>query len=169
MLLRACARSLQKKSGTAEVLDLNVAAREVVALSSNALQRNRVVLREELAGDIPQVLGDRVQIQQVIVNLLLNACDALRGVEDRPRVMFLRTQRDNGGNVRLTVQDAGVGIEPQCERKLFEPFYTTKDGGMGIGLSISHSIIERHGGRLWATSNDEHGATFSFTIPARTS
>jgi signal transduction histidine kinase len=156
-----------RKGGTREMLDLNSVAREVVALSSNAIQRSRVVLREELAGDLPQIVGDRIELQQVIMNLLLNACDAMRGVEDRTRAMVLRTQRDDGGGVRLSLQDAGVGIEPQNEDRVFEPFYTTKDGGMGIGLSISRSIIERHGGRLWACSNEGHGATFSFVIPPR--
>lgn len=157
-----------KRGGMTEMIDLNSVAREVVAFSSIAIQRNRVVLREELAGDLPQVMGDRVELQQVIMNLLLNACDAMRDVEGRTREVFLRSERDDGGRVRLSLQDTGVGIEPQSEHMLFEPFYTTKDGGMGIGLSISRSIVERHGGRLWATPNEGHGATFAFVLPART-
>jgi PAS domain S-box-containing protein len=156
-----------KKSEPPDWLDLNTAAREVVALSANALQRNQVVLREELVSDLPPVRGDRVQLQQVILNLLINASDAMRDVEGRARKILLKTQRDEDDSVRLIVQDVGTGIEPQNERKMFEPFFTTKDGGMGIGLSISHSIIERHGGRLWATANAGHGATFSFSIPSR--
>jgi PAS domain S-box-containing protein len=155
-----------KKSGSTEGFDLNAVAREVVVLSANELQRNRVVVREELASDLPHVTGDRVQLQQVILNLLLNASDAMCEVEGRPRQIVLKTDRDDGDGVRLSVQDAGSGIAPHNEHKIFEPFYTTKAGGMGIGLSISHSIIDRHRGRLWATANDGHGATFSFTIPS---
>jgi PAS domain S-box-containing protein len=156
-----------KKSGSAEGFDLSAVAREVVVLSANELQRNRVVVREELASDLPHVKGDRVQLQQVILNLLLNASDAMGEVEGRARQIVLKTEPDEIDGVRLSVQDAGTGIAPHNERKIFEPFYTTKAGGMGIGLSISHSIIDRHRGRLWATANDGHGATFSFTIPSR--
>jgi signal transduction histidine kinase len=104
-------------------------------------------------------------LQQVVLNLLLNASDAMSGVDDRPRQLVIRTERDEGDRVRLAVQDAGVGVEPQAVDKLFESFYTTKSGGMGIGLSVSRSIIESHHGRLWAAPNDGPGATFSFSIP----
>jgi signal transduction histidine kinase len=110
-------------------------------------------------------MGDRVQLQQVILNLILNASDALSGVDDRPRQLAIRTGRDEGDRVRLSVQDAGVGFDPQAVDRLFEAFYTTKSGGMGIGLSVSRSIIESHGGRLWAAPNNGPGATFSFSIP----
>ncbi len=154
-----------KKDATTESVDLNEATREVIALSLSELQRSRVILRPELADDLPPVTGDRVQLQQVILNLLLNASDAMSGVDDRPRQLVIRTERDEGDRVRLTVQDAGVGFEPQGVDKLFEAFYTTKSGGMGIGLSVSRSIIESHHGRLWAAPNDGPGATFSFSIP----
>jgi signal transduction histidine kinase len=154
-----------KKDVTAEAVDLNEATREVIALSLSKLQRSRVILRPELADDLPPVTGDRVQLQQVILNLFLNALDAMSGVDDRPRRLVIRTERDEGDRVRLAVQDAGVGFEPQGVDKLFEPFYTTKSGGMGIGLSVSRSIIESHHGRLWAAANDGPGATFSFSIP----
>jgi len=154
-----------KKVGASESIDLNEAAREVIALSWGELQANRVILRDELATDIPHVIGDRVQLQQVVLNLLLNASDAMSRIHDRPRQVVIRTQRDEGGRVRLSVQDAGVGIEPEAANKLFEAFYTTKDGGMGIGLSVSRSIIESHRGRIWASSNDGPGAAFSFSIP----
>jgi signal transduction histidine kinase len=131
------------------------------------LQRSRVILRAELADDLPPVAGDRVQLQQVILNLLLNAAEAMSSVDDRPRQLVIRTERDKGDRVRVSVQDAGVGLEPQGVERLFEPFYTTKSGGMGIGLSVSRSIIESHQGRLWATPNDGPGATFSFSIPRR--
>ncbi len=149
-------------------MDLNEATREVIALSWSELQRSRVILRAELGDDLPPVTGDRVQLQQVILNLLLNASDAMSDVDDRPRQLVIRTERDEEGDrVSLTVRDAGVGFEPQDADKLFEPFYTTKRGGMGIGLSVSRSIIESHHGYLWAAPNDGPGATFSFSIPRR--
>ncbi len=154
-----------KKNPTSELVDLNEAAREVIALSWSELQRSRVMLRSELTDDLPTVTGDRVQLQQVILNLLLNAADAMNGVEDRPRHVVIATGREGGDGVRLTVQDSGVGLEPQAMEKLFDAFYTTKSGGMGIGLSVSRSIIESHQGRLWAAPNDGPGSTFSFSIP----
>ena len=156
-----------KKNASTETVDLNEAAREVVALSLSELQRSQVILRQELADDLPPVTGDRVQLQQVILNLLLNASDAMRDINDRPRLLVIRTERDTDDHVRLSVQDAGVGFEPQAVAKLFDAFYTTKSGGMGIGLSVSRSIIESHHGRLWAAPNDGPGATFSFSIPRR--
>ncbi len=154
-----------KKDAAAEEVDLNEAAREVIALSLSDLQRSRVILRPEFADDLPPVSGDRVQLQQVILNLLLNASDAMSGVDDRPRQTVIRTERDEGNRVRLSVQDSGVGFQAQDADRLFEAFYTTKSGGMGIGLSVSRSIIESHHGRLWAAPNDGPGATFSFSIP----
>jgi len=154
-----------KKEPTTESVDLNEATREVIALSLSELQRNRVVLRPELADDLPPVTGDRVQLQQVILNLIRNGSDAMSGVDDRPRQLLIRTERDEGDRVSLTVQDAGTGFDPQAVDRLFEGFYTTKNDGMGIGLSVSRSIIESHHGRLWATLNNGPGATFSFCIP----
>jgi len=154
-----------KKEFTLEPLDLNEATREVIALSVSDLQRNRVALRSELAENLPQVTGDRVQLQQVILNLLRNASDAMAGIDERPRDLFIRTLREGDDRVRLSVQDTGIGVRPEDLQKLFEAFYTTKSGGMGIGLSVSRSIIERHHGHLWAEANDGPGATFSFSIP----
>ena len=154
-----------KKGATAEPVDLNEATREVIALSLSELQRDSVILRTELADDLPLVTGDRVQLQQVILNLLRNASDAMSGVDDRPRRLLIRTEREEGDRVRLTVQDSGVGFDPQAMDRLFQAFYTTKNDGMGIGLSVSRSIIESHHGSLWATPNDGPGATFSFSIP----
>lgn len=150
---------------TAEQVDLNEATREVIALSLNEFHRSRVIPRPDLADDLPRVTGDRVELQQVILNLLLNASDAMSGVHDRPRKLVIRTARDDGDRVRLTVQDAGVGLDPQDVDRLFDAFYTTKVDAMGIGLSVSRAIIERHQGRLWASANDGPGATFSFSIP----
>jgi signal transduction histidine kinase len=154
-----------KQTAAADAVDLNEAAREVIALSLSDLQRSRVILRSQFADDLPPVTGDRVQLQQVILNLVVNAADAMSGVDDRPREMAIRTERDEADRVRLTVRDAGVGFEPDGVDKLFEAFYTTKTDGMGIGLSVSRSIIESHHGRLWAEPNDGPGATFSFSIP----
>jgi signal transduction histidine kinase len=127
-----------------------------------------VVLRSELAEDLPAVTGDRIQLQQVILNLLRNAADAMSDVEDRPRQLLVRTEPESDGAVRLSVRDVGVGIDPNTVDRLFEAFYTTKSAGMGIGLSVSRSIIESHRGRLWATPNDDGpGAIFAFTIPCQ--
>src|SRR6266478_5747017 len=164
MRLRAL---FSKKESTNEPVDLNEATQEVIALSLSELQRNRVILRPEFADDLPVVTGDRVQLQQVILNLLKNASDAMSAVNDRPRHLQIRTERGTDDQVRLTVQDVGVGLDPQAMDRLFQAFYTTKNDGMGIGLSVSRSIIERHHGRLWAEPNDGPGATFSFSIPPR--
>jgi len=150
-----------------EPMDLNEAAREVIALSQGRFQRDRVVWRTELAEGLSPVTGDRIQLQQVILNLLLNALDAMSDIDDRPKQLVIKTEPEEGGNVRLSVRDAGVGIDPQNVDQLFNMFYTTKRDGMGVGLSISRSIIESHRGRLWAASNDGPGAEFFFSIPCR--
>lgn len=152
------------KSERNEALDLNEAAAEVVALASADLQRNRVLLRTDYASDLPRLIADRVQLQQVVLNLLLNAADALSSVEDRPRMIVIRTAGEPDG-VRLSVEDSGVGFTGVDTERLFEAFYTTKSEGMGIGLSVSRSIIESHNGRLWGEPNSGPGATFSFSLP----
>jgi signal transduction histidine kinase len=124
-----------------------------------------VLVRTQLAADLPLATGDRVQLQQVILNLLLNASDAMSTVRDRPRQLVISSKRDDADRVCLSVEDTGVGVDPERVDQLFEAFYTTKSAGMGMGLSISRSIIERHHGRLWATPNDGPGATFAFSIP----
>jgi C4-dicarboxylate-specific signal transduction histidine kinase len=154
-----------KKEFSLESLDLNEATREVIALSLSELQRNRVLLQSEFANDLPSVTGDRIQLQQVILNLLRNASDAMMDVHDRPRQLLIGTAREDDDRVRVTMRDSGVGLDPQAIDTLFDPFHTTKPDGMGIGLSVSRSIIERHHGRLWAAPNDGPGATFSFSIP----
>jgi PAS domain S-box-containing protein len=150
---------------TLESLDLNEVTQEVVALSLSDLQRHRVALESELADDLPTIAGDRVQLQQVILNLLRNASEAMCDVHDRPRRLLIRTQREEKDRVCMSVRDAGVGVDPQSMNKLLDAFYTTKRDGMGLGLSVSRSIIERHRGRLWAEPNDGPGATFSFSVP----
>ena len=154
-----------KKEFTLEPLDLNEATREVIALLLSELQRHRVIVQSELADDLPALIGDRVQLQQVLLNLLRNASDAMVGVDDRPRHLLIRTELEDGERVRVTVRDAGAGVDRQTMDKLFDAFYTTKSDGMGIGLSVSRSIVERHQGRLWVEPNDGPGATFSFSIP----
>jgi signal transduction histidine kinase len=156
-----------KKDPSPELMDLNEATREVISLLLSELQRNRIVLRDELAGDLPPIRGDRIQLQQVILNLVRNASDAMNTIDDRPRELLIRTEPGEGDRVRFSVRDAGVGFTAQAADKLFEAFYTTKADGMGIGLSISRSIIEAHHGHLSATANDGPGATFSFAIPCR--
>jgi PAS domain S-box-containing protein len=152
---------------TLESLDVNEVTHEVLALSLSDLQRNRIVIQAELAEDLPRVTGDRIQLQQVILNLLRNASDAMADVHDRPRQLLVKTARQDGDQVRVSVRDAGVGVDPESMNKLLDAFYTTKTDGMGIGLSVSRSIIERHQGRLWAEPNDGPGATFSFSVPSR--
>jgi C4-dicarboxylate-specific signal transduction histidine kinase len=155
-----------KKEAADDLVDLNEATREVIALSQSELERNRVIVRPTFAENLPLVKGDRVQLQQVILNLLRNASDAMSSVYNRPRMLLIRTDQREDAAVQLTVQDVGRGFEPESLNRLFEAFYTTKSDGMGIGLSVSRSIIEHHHGRLWATPNAGAGATFSFSIPS---
>jgi PAS domain S-box-containing protein len=154
-----------KKATTIEPIDINEATLEIITLSLSELQRDRVILRQELADDLPPVAGDRVQLQQVILNLLRNASDAMSSVDDRSRELVIRTERDESDYVRLTVKDAGIGITHQDVERVFDAFYTTKSDGMGMGLSVSRSIIESHHGRLWAVPNNGPGANFSFSLP----
>jgi PAS domain S-box-containing protein len=154
-----------KKEPATEAVDLNEATREVIALSLGDFQKSRVILRTELADDLQSVAADRVQLQQVVLNLLRNALDAMNAVDDRPRELLIKTERDAGDRVRLSVKDAGIGFDPQAREKLFDAFYSTKDDGMGVGLSVSRSIVENHQGQLWAVLNEGPGATFSFSVP----
>jgi PAS domain S-box-containing protein len=154
-----------KKAPSLERVDLNEAAEEVIAMSSVELRRSRAVLQTDFAELLPAISADRVQLQQVILNLLLNAADAMAAVEDRPRTLQVQTQMLGSDSIQLLVRDCGVGIDPRGIEKLFEAFHTTKAHGLGIGLAISRSIIETHGGKLWATPNDGPGATFGFSIP----
>jgi PAS domain S-box-containing protein len=158
-------RALFKKAYAAkEWLNINETIEEVVMLTQSEVRRNKVALRLELAADLPRVLGDRVQLQQVVVNLILNAIQAMGAVEDRPRDLVISTRQDNADEVRVAVRDSGIGFDPQTGERMFDAFHTTKPGGLGMGLSISRSIVESHDGRLWAVSNDGPGATFQFTL-----
>jgi signal transduction histidine kinase len=140
-------------------------AREVIALSLSELRSNKIMVRHEFAENLPPVKGDRIQLQQVILNLLRNASDAMRDIDNRPRQLLIKTDSDDSKNVQLTVQDTGIGFAPDTADRLFESFYTTKDDGTGIGLSVSRSIIEAHRGRLWASANEGPGSSFAFSIP----
>ena len=154
-----------KKAPTLERVDLNEVAQEVIAMSSGELRRSRLVLQTDFAELLPAISADRVQLQQVILNLLLNAADAMAGIEDRPRALQVQTQAHGSDSIQLLVRDSGVGIDPRGIEKLFEAFHTTKAHGLRIGLAISRSIIEAHKGKLWAMPNDGPGATFGFSIP----
>lgn len=157
-----------RRAFTLEPLDMSDVTREVIALSLGELHRHHIAFQAELASTLPRVVGDRIQLQQVILNLLRNALDAMDGVHDRPRQLLIKTEHDADRQVRVTVRDAGAGLTAEEMPKLFDPFYTTKVDGMGIGLSVSRSIIERHHGRIWAEAHDGPGATFAFAIPADT-
>jgi len=157
-----------KKEPAFEPVDLNEATREVIALSLGEIEHSQVLVQTEFADDLQSVRADRVQLQQVILNLFRNALDAMNTVDDRPRILLIRTEMDEGDSARLSVKDVGVGFEPNAMDKLFEAFYSTKSDGMGIGLAVSRSIVESHQGRLRAVLNDGSGATFSFTVPCET-
>jgi C4-dicarboxylate-specific signal transduction histidine kinase len=154
-----------KTATTKERLDMNEAVREVMALAGDELRKNGVAVRTEFAPDLLPVAGDRVQLQQVVLNLVMNGVEAMSGVEDRPRELIVRTQNDEAGQVQVTVQDSGKGLDPQSLERMFEAFYTTKRGGMGMGLAISRSIIQNHGGKLWAVANEGPGISVQFAIP----
>ena len=156
---------LRKGEPVREPLNVNQVIRSTVSLLRSELQRKTVALRIDLAPELPCVPGDRVQLEQVIVNLILNAVDALNEVTGRSRVLRIRTVRPKPRLVRVEIRDTGVGIGPTHAKRLFEPFFTTKPNGLGLGLVISRSIIEAHGGRLWATPNRGPGMTFQFTLP----
>jgi len=148
-----------------ERLNVNDVIREVIALLGGELRRNVASLRTEMPGNLPPVVVDRVLLQQVILNLMMNAVEAMRAVGDRVRVLRIRTEEQASGSIVVLIQDSGVGLDPKHSNRMFEAFYTTKVEGIGMGLTISRSIIEAHGGRLWAVANDGPGSTFCFTLP----
>jgi PAS domain S-box-containing protein len=155
----------KRKEVAAEPVDLNDAAREVITLSLSEMQSDRILVRHDFAENLPEVKGDRIQLQQVILNLMRNALDAMRDVDNRPRELLIKTESDDGKNVKLTVRDTGAGFAPEAADRLFDSFYTTKDDGMGVGLSVSRSIVEAHRGRIWASANDGPGSSFAFSVP----
>ena len=158
-------RTLARPTATEkELLNINEVVREVVALAEGEARSTRANVQTELAEDLPRVLGDRVQLQQVVLNLLLNGLEAMHAVVSRPREMVISTEREATDRVRVAVRDSGSGIDPQLADRVFEAFCTTKRSGLGMGLSISRTIVEQHGGRLWAVPNDGPGTTFQFTV-----
>ena len=159
-------RALMQKAPTrTDSVDLNEAAREVIELTHGEALKNGVSVRTQLANGLPLIQGDRVQLQQVVLNLILNAVQAMGAVTDRTREVLINTSQTEPNEVCLGVQDTGPGLSAETLPRLFEPFYTTKPSGMGMGLAICRSIIEAHGGRLWATRYETRGALFQFTIP----
>jgi C4-dicarboxylate-specific signal transduction histidine kinase len=159
-------RTLVKKTDTQKVaLDINDAINDVVALLQRELSAHRVWLKLELAADLPKVFADRVQLQQVVMNLIMNGAEAMQEVADRPRILTIGSSLQDGQQVAVAVKDCGIGLTADSQNRLFNAFFSTKPGGLGIGLSICRSIIEVHGGRLWASANPDHGATFQFVLP----
>jgi signal transduction histidine kinase len=159
-------RALTKKTAaTQEKLDLNQTIGEVLALVGDEAKKQRVILRTEFADDLSPVFGDPIQLQQVVVNLIMNAIEAMSGVGERHRELVVTTRQMEPDQVQVTVRDSGVGIDSERMDKIFDSFYTTKPGGMGMGLSICRSIVQAHGGRIWATANDGRGTSFHFALP----
>jgi PAS domain S-box-containing protein len=160
-------RALVKKSPPQQDrLDINETIQEIILLTDTEVHRNRISLQTQLANDLPPILGDRIQLQQVVLNLIKNAVEAMSAVNDGPRELRVSSGKDESKGVLVVVRDSGPGLDPKALAHLFDTFYTTKPEGMGMGLAISRSIIEAHGGRLWATPNEPHGAVFQFTLPA---
>jgi signal transduction histidine kinase len=146
-------------------LEINEAVLEVIGLTRNEMAKNGISVRTQLAESLPAIQGDRVQLQQVILNLLINAMEAMSARSEGPRDLLISTAKTDSEGVLVSVRDSGPGLAPESVERLFEPFYTTKPGGLGMGLSICRSIIESHHGRLWATANTPHGAVFQFNLP----
>jgi C4-dicarboxylate-specific signal transduction histidine kinase len=148
-------------------LDINQAIFEATALTRNELMRHRIGMEIQLAQELPVVRGDRVQLQQVLLNLILNAIESMSAANEGPRELLIRSAINVADSVLVAVRDSGPGLTPESFDRAFQAFHTTKPDGMGVGLSISRWIVEAHGGRLWATANAPRGATFQFTLPAR--
>ena len=159
-------RALVRKAAPRhDQLNINEEMLEVIELTRSELRSNGTSLQTQLADGLPLVQGDRIQLQQVMLNFILNAVEAMSGSSETTRQLLIRTERDGPDGVLVAVEDSGPGIKPESLDRLFDPFYTTKPGGMGMGLSICRSIIEAHGGRVWATTNEPQGAVFQFTLP----
>jgi PAS domain S-box-containing protein len=156
---------IKKEPAEKSELDINEVIQEVLVLAGRELYEHQVLPDHQLKADLPSVLADRVQLQQVLLNLIMNGIEAMAAVTDRPRLLGLQSRIDESGDVLVAVSDSGTGFGLELDR-VFTPFFTTKANGMGMGLSISRSLIEGHGGRLWAGPNSPHGAVFSFTLPA---
>jgi C4-dicarboxylate-specific signal transduction histidine kinase len=156
---------IKKEPPRTDGVGMNEAIREVIALTHSEVVKNGVAVQTHLAEGLPHIQGDRVQLQQVLLNLILNAVEALSGVSEGARELRIDTGQDVSGGVLVTVQDSGPGLSPESVDRLFDAFYTTKPGGMGMGLSICRSIVEAHGGQIWAARPAGPGATVQFTLP----
>ncbi|WP_342238705.1 sensor histidine kinase [Inquilinus sp. OTU3971] len=157
---------IRKAPPQTDRLEINEAILEVIELTCRETTKNAVSVRTDLADGLPLIEGDRVQLQQVALNLIINAVEAMSGVSAGARELLVSTGRTETGDVRVTVRDSGPGVDPDSVNRLFEAFYTTKPSGTGIGLAICRSIVEAHGGRLWVETNQPQGAVFQFTVPA---
>ena len=144
-------------------LDLNSIIDEVIRLLAGETTKRRIAVDTDLENGLPHVMGDRVQMQQLVFNLLLNGIEAMDSVSDRPGKLFVRSRRESSEAILVEIWDSGVGLENPS--KIFDAFFSTKEHGMGMGLAICRSIVEAHGGRIWAESNHGNGATFFFTLP----
>jgi len=161
-------RALIKKTPAEKTkVDINEVIQEVLSLTGRELFENQILLERQLTDALPLVLADRVQLQQVLLNLIMNGVEAMNAVTNRPHLLWVQSRVDESGDVLVAVRDSGTGLGIEADR-VFTPFFTTKANGMGMGLPISRSLIEGHGGRLWATPNFPHGAVFSFTLPVAT-
>jgi C4-dicarboxylate-specific signal transduction histidine kinase len=164
--IRALVNKAPAKRGR---LDINEAIREVIALTRREAERTGVKVRTQLSDSLPLIQGDRIQLQQVMLNLVVNAIEATSAVGGGPQDLLITAGTDEAGDILVAVQDSGAGLDPENLEHVFDAFYMTKSGGMGIGLAICHSIIEAHGGRIWAMSNSPRGAIFQFSLPAHQS
>jgi signal transduction histidine kinase len=159
--IRALIRKVPERKAP---LDINDTILETIALTRSEMERHRIALQTELGNGLPRIWGDRVQLQQVILNLVMNAIEAMSEISEGSRELLISTSIDAPGGVIVAVRDSGPGLKPDSLARLFDPFYTTKPAGMGMGLSICRSITEAHGGRLWAAPNTPQGAVFHFTL-----
>jgi signal transduction histidine kinase len=154
-----------KRTTPLEKLDLNETIRDVLAIVGDEAKRKSVMIRTQFADEVSPIFGDRVQLQQVMLNLVINGLEAMSSVSERARELVITTGNIDAGQVQVTIEDSGIGLDPNTIERIFDPFYTTKPAGMGMGLSISRSILQQHGGRLWATPNHGPGTSFHFTLP----
>jgi C4-dicarboxylate-specific signal transduction histidine kinase len=164
-IVRRIRAMFTNSAAEASSVQINDLIREVVALLQTEISRNWVTLNLDLDPSLQPVPADRVQLQQVLVNLVMNGIEAMNDVTNSPRVLSVQSEKRGENELAISVRDSGIGIDPKNQRRIFDAFFTTKSQGMGMGLSISQSIIESHGGRLWATANPDCGATLQFTLP----
>jgi C4-dicarboxylate-specific signal transduction histidine kinase len=157
---------IKKAAPRHDRFDINEAIEEVIEMVRSAIDKNRISVRTHLAAGLTCVWGDRVQLQQVVMNLILNSMEAMGSVEEGARELSISTEQGQTSDILVAVQDSGPGIDPEHLERVFAPFYTTKTSGIGVGLSICRSIVDAHGGRLWAEANRPRGAVFQFTLPA---